>query len=221
MGIGYLTMLVLLLSVSITVIYVLLPINALPALVATSRLVVLALSATARFALPLVALHVWMAISLTLLLLPPALWPLEIASSPAVKSTQCPDALLAPLHTFSIVLLLLLHGPIVLAALLLPPVVPLLPRDIKPVVELARFLPLLSLALHVKITTTRTQLLSPVAQLKLLQLLESPTVRLSISPLLLSTALNVLIPLLPTPQLLQLALLVRSLTARLTFTLLL
>jgi hypothetical protein len=84
MGIGYLTMLVLLLSVSITVIHVLLPINALPALVATTRLVALACIATAKFARPLLALHVWMAISLTLLPLPPALWPLEVPSSPVV-----------------------------------------------------------------------------------------------------------------------------------------
>ena len=115
-----------------------------------------------------------------------------------------------------LVVVLLLHGPTVLAAVLLPPVVPQLSRPIKPAVELALFLPLLSLALHVKITTTRTQVLSPLAQLKLLQFLESPTVRLSLSPVaVLSTALNVLIPLLPISHLLLLALLVRSLTARL------
>jgi hypothetical protein len=122
----------------------------------------------------------------------------------------------------AIVVVLLLHGPPVLAAVLLPPVVPLLSRPIKPVVELARFLPLLSLALHVKITTCRTQILLPLAHLQVVQALQSPTARLTPSPLAaLSTALNVLIPMLPLPQLLLLALVLRSPTARLTHGLLL
>ena len=139
MGIGYLTVLVLLLSVSITVINVLLPINALPALMATSRLVVLALSATARLALPLVALHVWMAISLTLLPLHPALRLLELPSSPIARPTQSPDliAILALLDL--VVLVQLINAPPALAVLLLP----LVTLAMWPVVELAHPLSLL------------------------------------------------------------------------------
>ena len=120
-------------------IHVLLPINAQPALVATTRLVALALSTTARFALPLAALHARMATSLTLLLSPPALRLPEVPSSRIAWPTQSPDldAILVQLEL--LVLVQLINTPPALAALVLL----LVTLTMCPVVELAQSLPLL------------------------------------------------------------------------------